>query len=258
MRALVGHTGFVGSNLQRQRPFDALFNSKNIAEISGRTFDEVVCAAAPAEKWKANKDPVADREAIERLTSALSTVRASRLILISTIDVYPTPRNVDERTPIDPALAAPYGKHRLLLEQFARDRFAATIIRLPALFGQGLKKNAVFDLLHDNDVHKIDGRGVFQFYNLEHLTADMDRALAAGIGLLNVATEPVSVREIAGRFFARELRDGESPLAPCYDFRSVHASVWDGSDGYLYTQATVMGELEDFIGRARGSAFPKP
>ena len=35
--ALIGYTGFVGSNLLRQRAFDATFNSKNIEQISGRS-----------------------------------------------------------------------------------------------------------------------------------------------------------------------------------------------------------------------------
>ena len=57
--ALIGYTGFVGSNLLRQRPFDACFNSSNIDQIAGRSFDLVVCCGARAEKWKANADPEA-------------------------------------------------------------------------------------------------------------------------------------------------------------------------------------------------------
>ena len=51
--ALIGYSGFVGGNLLRQRSFDACFNSSNIEAIAGRSFDLVVCAGAPAEKWKA-------------------------------------------------------------------------------------------------------------------------------------------------------------------------------------------------------------
>ena len=55
--ALIGNTGFVGGNLLRQQPFDALFNSKNIDDIAGRSFDLVVCAGVRAEKWlKLNAD----------------------------------------------------------------------------------------------------------------------------------------------------------------------------------------------------------
>ena len=40
--ALIGYTGFVGSTLLKQRSFDACFNSANIDQIAGRSFD-LVC-----------------------------------------------------------------------------------------------------------------------------------------------------------------------------------------------------------------------
>src|SRR5438132_7761624 len=112
MRALIGHSGFIGGNVARQWPFDALFNSSNIDDLRGGDFDEIVCAAPAAEKWKANADPENDARSIARLEAALSETTARRFILISTIDVYPRPRDVDERTEIDNA-GEPYGRHRL-------------------------------------------------------------------------------------------------------------------------------------------------
>ena len=49
--AIIGNTGFVGSNLIRQRHFDAFYNSKN---IETKSFDLVICAGVPAVKWLAN------------------------------------------------------------------------------------------------------------------------------------------------------------------------------------------------------------
>ena len=46
--ALLGYTGFVGTTLRAQTQFDALYNTQNIADIRGRHFDLVVCAAAAA------------------------------------------------------------------------------------------------------------------------------------------------------------------------------------------------------------------
>ena len=43
MRALIGHTGFVGSCLDGP-DFDARFNSSNSDKARGGQFDEVVCA----------------------------------------------------------------------------------------------------------------------------------------------------------------------------------------------------------------------
>ena len=97
--ALIGHTGFIGGNLLRQRPFDACFNSSNVEELAGRRFDLVVCSGVPAEKWKANRDPAGDLANIERLVRALDKVDARSVVLISTVDVFINPVDVDEDSP---------------------------------------------------------------------------------------------------------------------------------------------------------------
>src|SRR5947209_1521880 len=99
--ALIGHTGFVGGNLARQRRFDEFYNSRNVEQIAGRAFDLVVCSGAPAEKWRANQNPEADRVCLDRLWSALRLVSARKVILISTIDVYAAPVGVDEADDVD-------------------------------------------------------------------------------------------------------------------------------------------------------------
>ena len=55
--ALLGFSGFVGQTLLKQTQFNWKYNSKNIESIRGETFDTIVCAAAPAQKWIANKNP---------------------------------------------------------------------------------------------------------------------------------------------------------------------------------------------------------
>ena len=52
------------------------------------------------------------------------------------------------------------------------------IIRLPGLVGKGLKKNAIFDLKHNNNLNQIDSRGVFQFYPMQNLDTDVGKTLA--------------------------------------------------------------------------------
>ena len=59
-RCLIGYTGFVGNNLAEQTEFDFVYNSKNIHEIQGKTFDIVYCAGMPGTKWIANKNPEKD------------------------------------------------------------------------------------------------------------------------------------------------------------------------------------------------------
>ena len=95
MRGLIGHTGFVGSNLARQTRFDATYNSANIESIAGREFELLVIAGVRAEKWIANRNPDQDKAGIDRLLQALSTARAKQVILISTVDVFLRPIEVD-------------------------------------------------------------------------------------------------------------------------------------------------------------------
>lgn len=243
--ALIGHTGFVGGTLLRQRRFEALYNSKNIEQIAGRRFDLIVCAGAPAEKWKANQNPEADWQSLERLCDALRQADTKRLVLISTVDVYGKPFCVTEDDP--PTDATPYGAHRHRLEQLLAERFPTLIVRLPGLYGAGLKKNAIYDLLHDNHVERIDSRGVFQFYGLDRLWSDIATADRAGLSLVHFATEPVSVHEIAQAAFDRDFRNEFAPRPAWYNLRSRHAALYGGSGGYMQTWRDVLAGIRQFV-----------
>jgi nucleoside-diphosphate-sugar epimerase len=245
--ALIGYTGFVGGAILRHHTFDSRYRSTDIGTIQGRRFDRIVCAGAPAEKWKANRDPAEDRRRLATLTGALAGAETNQFVLISTVDVYPAPARVDENTVIDPALAHPYGRHRYELEQFCRSRFDAVVIRLPALFGQGLKKNAVFDLLNDRPVDAIAGNARFQFYDVERVWSDVERILTAGHSTVNITSQPVSMADVAARVFDRELPVPWSDTAPNYDVRSVHADLVGGTDGYWFDAEAVIDGMRRFV-----------
>jgi nucleoside-diphosphate-sugar epimerase len=251
--ALIGHTGFVGGNLARQRDFDEFYHSSDIEAIAGRTFDLVVCSGAPAAKWKANQDPDADRRCLDRLWSSLEGVAARKVVLISTIDVYARPIGVDEDADIDAEQATAYGRHRHHLERRVADRFDALIVRLPGLFGEGLKKNVIHDFLHKHDIEKVDSRAVFQFYSLEHLWNDIEVALGEGLRVVNFATEPVSVREVARDGFGFHFANEVAREPARYDFRSRHDRIFGGSAGYLYTKSRVLQELRSFVAASGGA-----
>ena len=252
--ALIGWSGLIGGTLLRQRAFDARFRSSDIGEIAGRVFDMVYCAGAPAEKWRANREPDADLAAIARLTGAMEQCRAGRVVLVSTIDVYPVPDGVDESTAIDDGRAEPYGRHRHALERFMVDRWPTTVVRLPAVFGSGLKKNAVYDLLHDHRVEHLDPRAIYQFYDLQSLSADIDDAVAAGINLINLVPEPLPIGEVAENVFGRRLAirpDVQS--APRYDARTLHGARFGRSDGYILGRDGVLARLRAFVAAERST-----
>jgi len=249
--ALIGHTGFVGGNLARQHRFDQLFNSGNFREMAGRHFDLLVCAGLSAAKWVANRDPDADWARIAVLTDVLDTVTAKRVVLISTVDVYPHPAGVDEAAPIDDAACHAYGRHRLRFERAMTDRFDdVMIVRLPALFGPGLKKNVLFDLLHDNCLDTINPASRFQWYDLGHLWRDIERCWMGGIRLVNLVNEPIPTADILDHFFAG-VRVGAGAPAASYDVRSRHSQALGGSNGYLFDRAAVLAEIGAFVAAAR-------
>jgi nucleoside-diphosphate-sugar epimerase len=259
MDALIGWTGLIGSTLRRARGFDAMFRSTDIDAMRGGAFDLVICAGVRAEKWKANRDPDGDRAGIARLTDVLRTTRIRQLVLISTVDAYPVPVGVDEGTPIDPEAGHPYGRHRYALERFCQDRFECTVLRLPGLFGPGLKKNAIFDLLHENMVSNIHPDSAFQFYALDRLWADIQRVLAARLPLVNVTVEPTAMRDVAARAFGRTLHENASAQPARYDVRSKYAVQFGGALGYWYDAESTLDAIAAFVASERrhaGGATP--
>lgn len=247
-RAIIGYTGFVGSNLTRQSQFYEFYNSKNIEYIAGKEYDLLVCAGAPAVKWLANKEPEQDRDSLDRLQQNLERVSVHKFVLISTVDVYPSPMDVDETTPIDDTNLHPYGKHRLDLEKFVRDRFDAVVIRLPALFGQGLKKNIIYDFLHDNQLDRIHSDHIFQFYNLEHLWEDIQTGLQHELRIVNFATEPVSVGEVARAAFGLEFENRPNDRLVRYNMKTQYGHLFGSEmEGYLYDKIKVLLELKQFV-----------
>lgn len=251
--ALIGHTGFVGSNLLSQQSFDDCYNTKNIDAIDGKHYELVVCAGVPAAKWIANREPDKDRENIERLIRHFASIKADKFILISTVDVYPVPVDVDEGSPIDAEVCEPYGKHRLQLERYVTSQFDAFIVRLPGLFGSGLKKNVIYDFLHENNLDQINPRGMFQFYSLEHLAHDIRIGRQNDLKLLNTTSEPTSVAEVARVCLGHEFTNDVKKPAARYDYRSRYAHLFGGHDGYLYSKEQVLSDLRKFVARERKS-----
>jgi nucleoside-diphosphate-sugar epimerase len=244
--ALIGYTGFVGSNLLRQRAFDELYNSTNIDQIAGRSFDLVVCAGAPAEKWKANADPELDKRRLSKLIDPLRQVSARKVILISTVDVFASPINVYEDTPVATDGLHAYGRHRYELEQLIAERFDAHVVRLPGLYGHGIKKNVIFDFLNDHETEKIDSRGVYQFYPLDRLWSDLDITMRESIALLHLPAEPVSVADVARVAFGRAFRN-EVATPAHYDVRTRYATLFGGRGDYIEDRATELAGIARFV-----------
>ena len=301
--ALVGYTGFVGSNIYAAagNEITAVYNSKNIEEAFGTNPDLLIYAGLRAEKYLANNAPEKDMDLIRQAEDNITKINPKRLVLISTIDVFKVPKGVDENSPIDIENLHPYGYNRYQLELWVREKYPdALIIRLPGLFGRNIKKNFIYDFinvipfmlkeekfkelaekdsdlekyyqLQDNGFYKVqvtdsdreflkekfrrldfsalnftDSRSVYQFYNLGRLWSDIKLALEAGILLWHPATEPVSAGELyeylTGKTFVNEL----SGVPADYDYKTIHAEIFGGVDGYICTKEKMMDEIKTFV-----------
>ncbi len=167
MKILVGHTGFVGSNLLNQTSFDGIFNSKNIEESFGLNPDLLIYSGVRAEKFLANSEPEKDFSIIENAINNIKKINPKKIVLISTVDVYPSPISVDENSEIDNSNLQPYGKNRLFLENWIENNFDDyLILRLPALIGENLKKNFIYDII--NVIPAMLNQGLFDKLNSEN------------------------------------------------------------------------------------------
>jgi NAD dependent epimerase/dehydratase family len=251
--ALIGCSGFVGGSLAAAEPFDLLVNRSNLESLKGRSLDRLVCAGLPAAKWIANQKPDEDAHNIRRLEATLREVRSKSVLLISTIDVYPRTQSADETYDcrLEPNHA--YGTNRLAFEHFIRDQFSyACIVRLPALFGRGLRKNVVYDLLHDNRLDRINQDSRFQWYPLQKLPSDLAIVEALGLRLVNLFTEPVETRRILELFPDKVTGQSPDPSAH-YDLHTRHGIHFGGSEQYVMDRSAVLAALREFIRSERAS-----
>ncbi|MDB2439178.1 NAD-dependent epimerase/dehydratase family protein [Hellea sp.] len=144
---LIGYTGFVGGQLMQQREFSHLYNSRSINKLAGQDLDLLVCAGAPAVMWAANKDSKGDWANLSTIVDAVSKARIKTLVLISSIAVFDDMAAGYTEGFAKFETVSAYGRNRRRLElELENYCERIVILRLPALFGSGLKKNFLFDI----------------------------------------------------------------------------------------------------------------
>lgn len=158
MVALVGYTGFVGSNLysRARNRIKGVYDSQNMEKAYGLEPEVLIYAGVCAEKYLANNAPEQDLEQILEAEKNIKAINPQRLVLISTIDVYSNPVGVDEKdSPLSDGKGGkedrfqPYGLNRYYLEKWVRKNYPnALIVRLPALYGYNIKKNFIYDYMN--------------------------------------------------------------------------------------------------------------
>lgn len=204
---LLGGNGFVGSGFARTleragRPFE-IITRQNYDTFVGRSCDIFINANGNSSKPLGRTDPKAEfRASVLSVRDSLADFRFGTYLFLSTSDVYPhsdSPERTDEGSVIDIAAQNPYGFHKYLAEQcvhHAAPRWL--VIRQGGFVGPGMKKNAVFDVLHGDKawVHP-DTR--FQYIHTDDSARACLELLDAGAvnEVFNVTAQgTISVRDI--------------------------------------------------------------
>jgi nucleoside-diphosphate-sugar epimerase len=254
MKILVGDTGLIGTTLKEKLTFNHTFNSKNITTFNDYEYKNATLylSCLPATKWLVNKNIKSDIENIRNIVEILSHQKFDRVILFSTIDVYTdTPLLSDENTPIH-FKSLSYGTNRYLFELLVQE-FVKTsdlkIFRLPALFSKKIKKNVLYDLIHDNNVEQINLNSAFQWYDLENLTKDIDYFIQnfEHETLFNLFTEPLDTTDIVSLFPHYTNIKYSTPTKFEYNFKTVHYE-----SGYIKNKEEVLNEIKELVNEISG------
>lgn len=244
--ALIGHTGFIGSNLKNEYLFKDYYNSKNIKNIENREYDLIISCGNSSLRWKANQNPEKDLKNIMQFIEHIKKVKTKKFVLISTIDVYENPCDVYEDSEFGNLEKNPYAKNRLYLENFIKSHFKDyLIIRLPIVYGHNLKKNMIYDALNNHELEKVNTEAQVQVYNVKNLMKDIFIALKNNIKILNIATEPVTTKEIYKEVFGLELDNSPCPDFK-YDMKTNYSNLFGQKKDYAYTKIKILNELKKF------------
>ncbi len=164
--SIVGQ-GLVGRNLTDKlfsEPISRVrtYSRRRKDPIKGDKHGTLVIAGASSAKRLVNADPDRDMDDLQRLVEDVEGAEFDRLVLISSIDA----RNPN----------IPYGRNRLWLEKVMVDIGCTSVVRLPTLFGRGLQKNILFDLLNRKLYGPVNSEDVHQWYDLTRLADDIAMA----------------------------------------------------------------------------------
>jgi sugar phosphate isomerase/epimerase len=249
--AIFGYTGLVGNHISKNYELDKFYNSSNIQEAINCEYNNIYICCIPAVKWLANKYPENDIMIIENIKNIFKTIKAKKVILISTIDVYDNINNHStENTVINYDKNNCYGRNRYLFEQFIKMNFTNyNIIRLPALFGNGLKKNIIYDLINNNNITDILINSTFQWYNLDWLKNDIDICIKNNIYECNLFTEPLETSHILNLFPNYDYLNNPDKIVN-YDIKTIYDMYFiNGSNGYIRNKDEVYENIKTFINK---------
>jgi len=262
MIALVGYTGFVGSNIyvRASNRIEGVYDIHNVEKAYGLEPDVLVFAALRSDKQLAQRAPYEDYERVLAAQRNIKKINPAKLVLISTTDVYKNPVGVDEENSVfavgsdkaDKAGVNPYCLNRYYFEEWARKNYPELLImRLARPYGLNPKNNFLKDFTDESFMRQIDSKSRYQMYPLSRIWEDIQTALAEKLPVVNMTSQPVSAEEIyhalTGKNWKSGLDKGASKrMQTTEDVMTIHADKFGGSGNYICSKKEILGSIKQF------------
>lgn len=157
--AIVGANGFVGKALVRTaKDFDfdiSCVTRQNYDDYKKRSYDYVINTAMPSKRFWSLKNPVDDiNETVLKTAKIFYEWEYDKFIQVSSISA-------------EKQLDIPYGRHKRAAEVIVEKDENALIVRLGAMYGDGLLKSALFDLVNKNHIY-VDINSEYNYINVDY------------------------------------------------------------------------------------------
>jgi nucleoside-diphosphate-sugar epimerase len=172
---IIGGRGLVGSAFvrvcQAQNLPHTVLDRDTYEQHVGEHCELLINANGNSRKPLAREKPLEDFDAsVRSVRKSLEDFRYERYVHLSSCDVYAdcsSPDTTREDDVVQPALQSAYGFHKYLAEQCVQHRAKDWLIfRLGGFVGPGLKKNAIYDILHGGPLW-LDPQSELQFLHTD-------------------------------------------------------------------------------------------
>lgn len=263
MIALVGYTGFVGSNIyvRASNRIEGVYDTQNVEKAYGLEPDVLVFAALRSDKQLAQRAPYEDYEQVLEAQRNIKKINPAKLVLISTTDVYKNPVGVDEENSVfavgsdkaDKVGVMPYCLNRYYFEEWARKNYPDLLImRLARPYGLNMKNNFLKDFTDESVMKQIDSKSKYQLYPLSRIWEDIQTALVEKLPIVNMTSEPVSAEEIyhclTGKHWkSASEKEASKKMLTTEDVMTIHANKFGGSGNYICSKSEILGSIKQFV-----------